>query len=75
MANMAAERGSDGLGVPVPDDVQHAAQEQHGFGALIDTKLLGKPPALEGRDGEYQDWAFVMRSYLGCVNPQCLEDD
>ena len=62
---MAAEHGGDGLGVPVPDEVYH---QQRDFGALVDTKLLGKPPALEGRDGEYQDWAFVMRSYLGCVN-------
>ena len=59
---MAAERGSDGLGVPVCEDVQHAAQGQRGFSALIDTKLLGKPPALEGRDGEYQDCMLEMRS-------------
>ena len=34
----------------------------------MDTKLIGKPPVLEGKEGEYQDWSFVMRSYLGCVN-------
>ena len=32
------------------------------------TKLLGKPPVLEGKEDEYQDWSFVMRPYLGCVN-------
>ncbi len=61
---MAAERGSDGLGGPAPEEVHH---QQRDFGALVDTKLLGKPPALEGRVGEYQDWAFLMRSYPGCV--------
>ena len=61
---MVAEHGGDGLGVPVPEEVHY----QRDFGALVDTKLLGKPPALDGRDGECQDWAFVMRSYRGCVN-------
>ena len=32
--------------------------------AAIDTKLLGKPSVLSGKEGEYVDWAFVMRSYL-----------
>ena len=61
---MAAEH--DAANVPVPQDA--TVPRRADLGALVDTKLLGKPPVLEGKEGEYQDWAFVMRSYLGCVN-------
>ena len=35
---------------------------------LVDTRLLGKPTTLHGRDGEYTDWAFIMQSYLCCIS-------
>ena len=62
---MAAEH--DAANVPVPQEDATAPRRTY-LGALVDTKLLGKPPVLEGKEGEYQDWSFVMRSYLGCVN-------
>ncbi len=62
--NMAAEH--DAANVFVPQDA--TAPRRADLGALVDTELLGKPPVLEGEEGECQDWAFMMRSYLGCVN-------
>ena len=34
---------------------------------IVDTQLLGKPTTLAGEEGECNDWAFVMKSYLSCV--------
>ena len=65
LLNMAAEH--DAANVPVPQE-DATAPRRTDLGALVDTKLLGKPPVLEGKEGEYQDWRFVMRSYFGCVN-------
>ena len=64
LLNMAAEH--EAANVPVPQDA--TAPRRADLGALVNTTPLGKPPVLEGKHGEYQDWAFVMRSYLGCVN-------
>ena len=35
---------------------------------LVDTRLLGKPPTLAGREGEFVDWQFVVKSYLCMVD-------
>ena len=38
--------------------------------AFLDTKLLGKPPNLHGKQGEYADWAYITRGYVCLVDPQ-----
>ena len=41
--------------------------------STVDTKLLGRPPTLSGREGEFTDWSFVMKSYLCMVNSKFAE--
>ena len=38
--------------------------------AFLDTKLLGKPPNLHGKQGEYADWAYITRGYVCLLDPQ-----
>ena len=38
--------------------------------AFLDTKLLGKPPSLHGKQGEYADWAYITRRDVCLLDPQ-----
>ena len=58
--SMAAERG-DG------------SSQQTGLASVVDTRLLGKPPVLAGAEEEYNDWAYIMKSYLSCVAQEFTE--
>ena len=64
--NMAAERGDD----PVDGDPSIASR---GLNQVLDTRLLGRPSTLTGDEGEYNDWAFVMKSYLACIDGKFIE--
>ena len=54
MQSMVAERGN-------------GSSQQTGLASVIDTRLLGKPPVLAGTEEEYNDWAYIMKSYLSCT--------
>ena len=58
--NMVAERGDD-------------TSQQTGLASVIDTRLLGKPPVLSGAEEEYNDWAYIMKSYLSCIAQEYTE--
>ena len=34
----------------------------------VDWKTLGRPPTFTGDEGEWNEWSFVMRSYLATVH-------
>ena len=40
---------------------------------LVDTRLLGKPRTYGGNKAEWTQWKYVLRSYLGAVNPDLLQ--
>ena len=40
---------------------------------LVDTRLLGKPRTYGGNKAEWTSWKYVLRSYLGAVNPELLQ--
>ena len=42
------------------------SSQQTGLAYVFDTRLLGKPPVLAGAEEEYNDWAYIMKSYLSC---------
>ena len=35
--------------------------------SLVDTRSLGKPEVFKGDDGSFADWAFIFKSYVGCI--------
>ena len=41
---------------------------------LIDTKQLGKPPALEGDVASWRPWRFQVLVYFGAVEPALCEE-
>ena len=57
---MVAERG-DG------------SSQQASLASVIDTRLLGKPPILAGAEAEYNDWAYIIKSYLSCSAQEFTE--
>ena len=58
--NMEAERGDDTSPLTGPASV-------------FDTRLLGKPPVLSGAEEEYNDWTYIMKSYLSCIAQEYTE--
>ena len=40
---------------------------------LVDTRLLDKPRTYGGNKSEWTSWKYVLRSYLGAVNPELLQ--
>ena len=55
------------LGNPVQSMVaerKDGSSQQTGLVFVFDTRLLGKPPVLAGGEEEYNDWAYIMKSYL-----------
>jgi len=39
---------------------------------IIDTKALGRPATFAGEEGEWDEWAFQMRSYLSCLHGEAI---
>ena len=39
----------------------------------MDTRLIGRPKAYGLNRGEWTQWKYVLRSYLGAVNPDLLQ--
>ena len=37
---------------------------------LADLRQLGKQDIFKGESGDFADWAFILKSYLACINPQ-----
>ena len=40
--------------------------------SLIDTKLLGRPKGYSGNRGEWGQWKFVFKAYIGALNGEML---
>ena len=40
---------------------------------LIDTRTLTKPGNFRGEPGEWSDWAFATRAYLGALSHRMME--
>ena len=38
--------------------------------SLIDTRIIGKPETFAGEAAKFPDWAFVLKSYLGALDPR-----
>jgi len=39
---------------------------------IIDTKALGRPETFAGEEGQWDEWAFQMRSYLSCLHEDAI---
>ena len=41
---------------------------------LVDKRLLAKPSTFNGSQDKWSDWAFVLRAYIGAIDPKLKRD-
>ena len=51
----------------VPAISQGSAASPPNAIGLVDTRSLGKPEIFKGDEGSFADWAFIFKSYVGCI--------
>ena len=41
-------------------------------GAVVDTRLIGRPKSFTGRDEDWPGWALILRAYAGAISQRLL---
>ena len=61
-------------GTPVPGTAPPMPPPQYRPESMVDTRVLGKPRSLTGKDEDWNSWVTIFRAYSGAVDQRLLGD-